>query len=130
MGLTESAVIIAGNLISIILFKEDSYLRKRSLYLVMNLIVAEFSLLKLFFILGDSMTANFRNLPWIHSGVRFPPTSLTHIAMISSPQAHTKFRPFKHRVIKRWVYGVAIAVVWVLAAVVSASLVLRENEIT
>ena len=43
MGLTESAVIIAGTLISIILFKEDSYLRKRSLYLVMNLIVADMS---------------------------------------------------------------------------------------
>ena len=44
--------------------------------------------------------------------------------------AHTTLRPFKHRVIKRWGCGVAIAVVWVLAAIVSASLVLHESEIT
>ena len=69
------------------------------------------------------MIANFRNLPWIHGGVRFPLISLPNIAMISLQQAHTTFRPFKHRVIKKWVYGVEIAVVWVLAAIVSASLV-------
>ena len=43
--------------------------------------------------------------------------------MISLQQAHATFRPFKHRVIKKWVYGVAIAFVWVLAATVSATLV-------
>ena len=49
--------------------------------------------------------------------------SLTNIAMISLQQAHTKFRPFKHRVIKKWVSGVAIVVFWVLAAIVSACIV-------
>ena len=53
----------------------------------------------------------------------FPLTSLTNIAMISLQQAHATFRPFKHRVIKKWVYSVAIAFVWVLAATESATVV-------
>ena len=58
MGLTESAVIIAGTLISIILFKEDSYLRKRSLYLVMNLIVADM-------LAGGIFTAHTGETVWL-----------------------------------------------------------------
>ena len=38
---------------------------------------------------------------------------------------HATIRPFRHRLIKKWVYGVTIAGVWVLAAMVStASLIL------
>ena len=32
---------------------------------------------------------------------------------------HATIRPFRHRLIKKWVYGVTIAGVWVLAAMVS-----------
>ena len=37
------------------------------------------------------MMANFRNLPWIHSGVRFPLISLPNIAMISLQQHTPRF---------------------------------------
>ena len=41
LGVTESAVVMAGNLITIIVFMKNNYLRKRSLYLVINLTVAD-----------------------------------------------------------------------------------------
>ena len=56
----------------------------------------------------------------------FPLTSLTNIAVISLDRMHATIRPFRHRLIKKWVYGVTIAGVWVLAAMVStATLILK-----
>ena len=45
-------------------------------------------------------------------------TSLTGIAVISLDRMHATFRPFRHRNIKKWVYGVAIAGVWILTAMI------------
>ena len=47
----------------------------------------------------------------------FPVVSMTNAAMISLERFHATFRPFRHRLIKRWVYVVAIAVVWVLSII-------------
>ena len=136
LGMIESAVIIAGNLISIILFMKNNCLRKRGLFLVINLTVADMLaggsfIADLFFTLNASyckfseLTSGsyWITVPLYFGTVFFPLTSLTNIAMISLQQTHATFRPFQHRVIKKWVYGVASAVVWVLAATVSATLV-------
>ena len=37
---------------------------------------------------------------------------------------HATFRPFRHRVIKKWVYGVTICVVWVLAGMISTAIMM------
>ena len=37
---------------------------------------------------------------------------------------HATFRPFRHRVIKKWVYGVTISVVWVLAGMISTAILM------
>ena len=139
LGVTESAVVIAGNLITIVVFMGNNYIRKRSLYLVINLTVADMLaggifIAQIFFTLGSHCKFSKFNLVSYRSAVPlyfaiyfliylFPLTSLTNIATISLQQAHATFRPFKHRVIKKWVYGVAIVFVWVLAATVSALLV-------
>ena len=49
-------------------------------------------------------------------------SSLTSIAAISLDQLHATLRPFRHRVIKTWVYGVTVAGVWVLTAIISAAI--------
>ena len=136
LGMIESAVIIAGNLISIILFMKNNCLRKRGLFLVINLTVADMLaggsfIADLFFTLDTSyckfselnLGSYWRAVPLHFAILFFPLTSLTNIAMISLQQTHATFRPFQHRVIKKWVYGVASAVVWVLAATVSATMV-------
>ena len=51
----------------------------------------------------------------------FPLVSLTNIAVISLERFHATFRPFRHRLIKRWVYVVAITVVWVFPVIVLVS---------
>ena len=136
LGMIESAVIIAGNLISIILFMKNNCLRKRGLFLVINLMVADMLaggsfIANLFYILYSShctfsefnLGSYWRDVPLHFAILFFPLTSLTNIAMISLQQTHATFRPFQHRVIKKWVYGVASGVVWLLAATVSATLV-------
>ena len=55
----------------------------------------------------------------------FPFVSLTNIAAISLERFHATFRPFRHRLIKRWVYVVAIVVVWVFPVI---TLVIRDIE--
>ena len=135
--------IVTVNLLSIILFIKNSYLRTRGMYLVINLTVADI-------LVGGLSTLNLL-LNMTHSGCKilivrlpregnilvgsvffwFPLTSLTNITVISLERMHATFRPFRHRVIKKWVYGVTICVVWVLAAMISTAttmLLLFNNE--
>jgi len=45
--------------------------------------------------------------------------SLINIAIIALERVHATFRPFKHRVLKKWVYRLIIAVVWVTSGLVT-----------
>ena len=130
--MTESVAIVTMNAVTIIIFMRNRCLRKRGMSLVINLAVADmlaggFSELMLFIFFGtyycklwkyDLMTS------WYNVTIKlellFPVSSLTTIAAISLQQLHATFRPFRHRVIEKWVYGAAIAVVWVVAAVVAS----------
>jgi len=47
--------------------------------------------------------------------------SLINITIIALERAHATFFPFKHRVLKKWVYRLIIAVVWVTAGVVTVA---------
>ena len=137
--LTVSVVIVTVNLLLIVLFRKYRSLRTRAMYLVINLTVADmfvggfshFFLLRYFSLYSrDIVKINLSQelkviinflFPW------FPLTSLTNIAVISLDRMHATIRPFRHRLIKKWVYGVTIAGVWVLAAMVStASIILFE----
>ena len=126
--LTVSVTIVTVNLLSIILFIKDRSLRTRALYLVINLIVADvfvggFSHLFVFLFLSltsdcDMVKMNFSQELHIILTIFFfwfPLTSLTNITVISLDRMHATIRPFRHRLIKKWVYGVTIAGVWVLA---------------
>ena len=136
--LTVSVAIVTVNLTSIILFIKNRSLRTRAMYLVINLTIADmfvggFSHFFLFQCLSEhscdivkmnlsqelNVIINFL-FPW------FPLTSLTNIAVISLDRMHATIRPFRHHLIKKRVYGVTIAGVWVLATMVSTvSLILK-----
>ena len=137
--LTVCAAIVTVNLLSIILFIKNRSLRTRAMYLVISLTIADmfvggfshfhpFRLLSLFSC--DIVKMNLSRelnviinflFPW------FPLTSLTNIAVISLDRMHATTRPFRHRLIKKWVYGVIIAGVWVLAAMVSTATLILEQ---
>ena len=138
---TTSVAIVAVNLISIILFIKNRSLRTRAMYLVINLTIADmfvggFSHFFLFQCLSkhscDIVKMNLSqelNVIINFLFLWFPLTSLTNIAVISWDRMHATIRPFRHRLVKKWVYGVTIAGIWVLATMVStATLILRQYE--
>ena len=135
VGLIECVVIVALNIITIIVLVKNRKLRKRSTYLVINLAVADM-------LAGGSAThdlfywdgAFYCNVwkynsidPWafqvLATLVRlFLVSSVTNIAAISVERLHATLRPFRHRLIKKWVYALIIAVVWVTAGLLSIAL--------
>ena len=133
----EFVAIVTVNLLSIIPFIKIRSLRTRSMYLVMSLTVADM----LVGGLSGSVSqldllrkCHFVNVYLLHLKVIivlrsfflfFPFVSLTNIAVISVERFHATFRPFRHRLIKRWVYVVAIVVVWVFPVI---TLVIRDIE--
>ena len=134
--LAVTVAIVTVNLLSIILFIKNSNLRTRGMYLVINLTVVDI-------LVGGLSTINLL-LIITHIGCKtvivrlpveginivqsvffwFPLTSLTNITVISLERMHATFRPFSHRVIKKWVYGVTICVVWVLVGMISTGIML------
>ena len=124
--ITECVAIVTVNVLSIILFIKNKSLRTRSMYLVMSLTVADLLVGSLSGSI-DSFYSQNRFCPFVknYSLSRevkivflvliplFPFVSLTNIAVISLERFHATFRPFRHRLIKRWVFLVANAVVWV-----------------
>ena len=131
--LTVCAAIVTVNLLSIILFIKNRSLRTRAMYLVINLTVADmfvggFSSFYLFVLYSlyscDIVKMNVSlEMAWIIFFLYFwfPLTSLTNIAVISLDRMHATIRPFRHRLVKKWVYGVTIAAVWVLTAMLIAA---------
>lgn len=51
-------------------------------------------------------------------------TSLSNITIIAKKRMHSTFRPFKHSVLKKSVYGVIAAVVWVKNGLLAAGIAL------
>ena len=137
----ESIIIVTFNVVTIIIFMRNRSLRTRGMYLVINLAVADalsggFSESMLFVYLGGrcdfwkfNLTGNWRK-PSVAMELLFPVSSITSIVAISLQQLHAIFRPFQHRVIKKRVYGVAIAIVWIAAALISTYQHLKMNYLT
>ena len=126
----EFVAIVTVNLLSIILFIKNRSLRTRSMHLVISLTVADMlvgalsgGVSRLLGILQDCRVVKFYLAQWQNDILYlvlllfFPLVSLTNIAVISLERFHATFRPFRHRLIKRWVYVIAITVVWVFPAI-------------
>ena len=125
----ESVAIVTVNLLAILLFIKNRSLRTRSMYLVISLTVADMLVGVLF---GGYVQFNLLrqcglikvNLSWkVYASLViffyvFPLVSLTNIAVISLERFHATFRPFRHRLIKSWVYVVAITAAWVFPVIV------------
>jgi len=133
--LTINVAVVAVNLLSIVLLIKNSNLRTRSMYLVINLTVADmfvggtatFAIALLFLLYGCEVGNLFfifiveRDWPPILfvltvTEVWLPLTSVAGIAVISLDRMHATFRPFRHRNIRKWAYGVTVAGVWILTA--------------
>ena len=133
----ETAAIVALNVLTIIVYLKERRPRKRSMYLVINQAVADmfvgasvisqcwflgsdcdFWTLHYSHVLFSSFILNF--VLWI-----FPTVSLINLAAISLERTHATFRPFKHRLVKKKIFGAVIAVAWITAGLFASTGVLH-----
>ena len=134
VGLAESVAIVILNLCTIVVFMRNRNLRKRSTYLVINLAVIDM-------FVGGGVVYNLLYVPGVCCKLWHPIEdgifyfvgvlrlllfygSLTNITSIGLERVHATCLPFRHRVLKKWVYGLIIAVVWVTSGLTSLSFAL------
>ena len=131
--MAHSVAIVTLNILTIIVFIKNRGLRKRSMYLVINLAVADMFVggyvgALNFFYTGPLCNFWQTKLPvfelWfsVIYGLSntFTLTSIINLAAISLERLHATFCPFKHRLIKKWWLGVTVAVIWVTAGLLVA----------
>ena len=139
--LTSSVGIVTINVITIIVFVKNRALRKRSTYLLTNLAVVDmlvggFSVLNFFIRLGIAcelwkliISNSWPNDLILNvTGILFPVCSILNITVISVERFHATFWPFRHRIVKPWVYWLVIAGIWVTSVLLSAGLVVIRNH--
>ncbi|XP_068703679.1 dopamine receptor 2-like [Montipora foliosa] len=136
----EAVAIVTMNALTIFIYLKERILRKRSMYLVISLAVADmfvtYNLIVHILWLGNN--CNFWTIkmsrPIFSLEYFFPSASVINLAAISLERMHATFRPFKHRLIKKKIFGAVVAGVWFTAALSTAilfpSFFLGRSDIT
>lgn len=125
--ITEFLAIVSLNIITIIVFVKKPQLIRKSTYLIIHLAIVDLlvgavTIPSIIYWVGapcDLWEIDWHGITYLALAKlfqSFPFASLINIAIISLERVHATFRPFKHRFIKKWVYGVLIAVTWIITA--------------
>ena len=133
----EAVAMVTLNALGIIIYLKEHSLCKRSMSLVINqavadMFVAGFVIVECWFLGGscdfwaiNSISITFSVL--ISSfGYLFPLASLLNLTAIALDRTHATFRPFKHRLVKKKIFGVVIMAVWISAGLFTTSVVLSD----
>ena len=125
--IAECLAIVIINIITIIVFVKQRQLQRRSTYLIIHLAIVDLLVgavtgplyIEIIGITCDLWDYNRPDISWLVTLEYFlsdtlPLVSLVNLAVISSERLHATFCPFKHRLIKKWVYGVIITVIWLV----------------
>ena len=117
----ECLAIVILNITTITVFVKQRQLQRKSTYLIIHLAIAD---LLVGAISGPMQVhavmaccyGEIRDITFsrISLAIRpfFPFASLVNLAFISLERVHATYRPFKHRLIKKWVYGLVIAFIY------------------
>ncbi|XP_068688290.1 melanocortin receptor 5-like [Montipora foliosa] len=122
----EAVSIVTMNTLAIIIFLKERSLRKGSMYLVISLAVADMfvanSLIVKLLVLGKDCSLWRFEISNVFSSLvhYFPAASVISLVAISLERMHATFRPFKHRLIEKRMFGVAATGVWFTAALYTA----------
>ena len=123
------------NALLIIVYLKGPILRKRSMYLVISLAVADMCVGGIsrsidIFNSGVNVSCSFWKIAVLPSGIWpsiliaflfvFTMASVINLAVISLERMHATFRPLEHRLIRKWIFGASVAVVWFTAILSSA----------
>ena len=117
----ECLAIVILNIITIIVFVKQRQLQRKSTYLIIHLAIVDLLVGAVSgpmqihsFVLwcyGKSWSITFSR---ISLAIRpfFSFASIVNLTFISLERVHATYRPFKHRLIKKWVYGLVIAFIY------------------
>jgi len=139
---TELIVIVLINLFTLATFARNPQLRKRSMYLVINLTIADLLLgvaavlsphiLESHNILGEHF--NWYAFLYLTLDSLFPAASLANLSLISLERLHATIYPFRHCLIREQVYFAVITLSWLLIpllfAFMMAILVVLRAQLT
>ena len=135
----EAVAVVTLNALGIIIYLRQRSLRKRSMHLVINQAVADMFVAGavIFFgwILGNSCdfwTINYFSIAFFVLSIAFQCffslASFLNLTAISLERTHATFRPFKHRLVNKKIFGAVIAAVWITAGLFTTSIVLTCLE--
>ena len=129
----ESGLIVMGNVLTIILFAGEKKLRKKSLFLVMNMALADVMLgavaLPLYYLIVGpdyhlwTAKATHKSI-FYFLDTTFSQSPLVSAGFISCERFYAVFWPLKHKTLSMRTYGIVIFTVWSLAILVSIIAVL------
>ena len=129
-----SVLIIAGNLLTLVLFAVTKPLRRKSLFLVMNMAFADLLLgalsapLYIYHVGGSYQlwTAKYGFSVIVFRCIDniFMFGSYLSAAFISCERFYAVYRPFKHRLLSTKTYRIAIFILWTFTALLSTTLIL------
>ena len=125
--------IVVGNLLIIVLFAVNKRLRKRSLFLVINMAFADLMLGTLtlpLYIYQVGKSFQLWNGGWLMPlsffyrivDTFFSQASLISAAFVSGERFYAIYWPFKHRTLSMRAYSIIIFTVWALALLITAVL--------
>ena len=129
---TECLAVVILNIITIIIFVKQRQLQRKSTYLIIHLAMVDLLVgavtgplwIDLFMSWScDLWEYDGPDSIWLFvlgraTGYNIDKVSLLNLAFISLERTHATFCPFKHRSVKKWVYGVVITVTWLFPVVV------------
>ena len=130
---TECLTIVILNVIIIIAFVKQRQPQRRSKYLIIHQTMVDLLvglvhgplMIEWCGSICDLWEYHRSFITWLRMletvlGVQVYQVSFLNLAVISLERVHATFRPFKHRFIKKWVYGVIIAVIWLVPTVMNS----------
>ena len=129
--LLEAALIVAGNFLTICLFAKEKKLRKKSLFLVVNMAFADLisGAVSLPLYVYTSIGPNYRlwktsykalEIGWDVTDTTFSQASLISAVFIALERFYAIYWPLKHRTLSTKAYYITIVIIWTLALLVSA----------
>ena len=124
------------NALAIIVYLKERSLRKRSMYLVINQAIAD--MLVAGCVIIECLLLGSKCKFWTSTISSILPSvivahvwflfitvaAVTNLAAISLERMHATFRQFKHRIVKKKMFGAAVATVWITAGLCSGISVL------
>ena len=121
----ECLAIVILNIITIIVFVKQRQLQRQSTYLIIHLTIVDLLVGAIsgpLQIVRTLIYCDLRKLPASNNISSFylkfallhlfSFTSLVNLVFVSLERLHATFRPFRHRFVRKWIYGVIITIIW------------------